>query len=139
MTENLTPTPDQVAALNQAIDQVQAAAVDVSMEPSVVPGNIGPTKEKVDAWKAQHKRIYATALGGFYFVFRGITYQEYQAVLMKVAQDQTFNGEAAIVDLCILWPEDAPDLTGKEGVIPSLAGAIVLASGFDSSPEIVEI
>jgi len=100
---------------------------------------IGPSPEQIKAWKAEHKKIYGSIIGQIYFVYRGILRPEYQAVLAQTARDQEFDGEIAIVDSCVLWPEEPPDLEAKEGVIPTLAGKIVEAAGFEPTAEIIEL
>jgi len=133
--ENIVPTEEQKENFQESLNAAkEEAEVDGPEGKSIN----APSEEEVAAFKKEHVKVYGSSLAGFLFLYRGITLEEYQGIIEKASKNPAFKADQAIIDTCVLWPKEAPDLTGKEGVIPSLAGAIVLASGFDNNPEIVE-
>lgn len=107
---------------------------DIPKNQPIFPG--GPTRNKVEEWKAKYGEIFSIEFGDDTFIYRSINRMEYKNILNTEGNATRFWREERMTELAILWPEDYDNndiVEGKAGVPTVLSEWIMRSSGFEAS------
>ena len=96
-------------------------------------------QQQVDAWKAEHGKIFKTSVGDDVVIWRKLRRKEYVYIMSKeataeAAGDKVYARQDLIVATAALYPENVQDLIDDNaGFATCVADEIILKSGFDLS------
>lgn len=79
-------------------------------------------------WRAQYKTLYSTVVGNVEYVFRALTFREYDQ--LNADQIDIPDIEEMVIQMAVLSPVDIDFDRVKPGYITSLAEEIIEISGF---------
>lgn len=92
-----------------------------------------PSAEKVHEWKAQHGNIYTVSDRGTTYVFRALTFAEYDEIIQIERSFGTADAEDAIAGTALLYPEGIKEFDRiPAGVVSALADEILEISGMNT-------
>lgn len=87
--------------------------------------------ELIDRWKVDHDEVFQVEAGGTLFVFRALTFEEFDNISVMVADKSSADLEDLVVETGVLWPQDLDIDTMSPGLITSLAEQIQSVSCLD--------
>lgn len=82
--------------------------------------------------RQQYGRIFSATLRGVEYVFRSITVDEYNYIILRESYDTEVDSEALVVEMALLEPSYDYAEQQPAGVITSLASEILSSSGYAS-------
>lgn len=90
-----------------------------------------PTATQIFEWKNRYHELYEVSVGGVDYIFRALTFREYD----KLTADDTntmADIEEIIIPIAVLWPEAINVDRIKAGHVSAIAEEIIDVSGFSS-------
>lgn len=100
---------------------------------------MGATPEQIELWKQQYGNIYAVTVRGTEYIFRQITFREFDAVYGKKNSSDVALAEELLFSTAVLYPEEINYDKIPAGVITSISDEILDASGVGSERRAREI
>ena len=91
-----------------------------------------PTTEQIAAWKTEHNEVFSAHLGGKDYIFRAVTFAEYESTL-DGPDWSSADAEDELVRIAVLWPQDVDPAKMSAGAVSSLASSISAESGFNNA------
>jgi hypothetical protein len=98
----------------------------------------GIPEDKILEWKCKYGLIYQAAHRGTSYVFRGITYAEYDEAVRLGDYKSSAEQEDYLVSTALLWPKKTIDEI-PSGFVTSLSALILNYSGFSTPAKAIEI
>jgi len=95
---------------------------------------MGATPEQIASWKKEHGNIFSVAIGSTEFIFREVTFSEFDDVISRQQTEDSAEAEDFLVRTALLYPEMAEsdyDLM-PAGVVTSIAEEVLEQSGMAS-------
>jgi len=94
----------------------------------------GPTPEQIAAWKKEYTNIYSVSFKDKDYVFREITFAEFDDITLVQDAEGSAEAEEHLVTLALLHPAEGSVQFDRmsAGIVSSLASEILEYSGFGS-------
>jgi hypothetical protein len=91
-----------------------------------------PSQALIDNWKYQYDEIFSLEANGIFFVFRALTFAEYDHILLLIDDDSSsVDLEDALIKDALLWPQDFDPNVISPGVVANIANEIKHLSCLD--------
>jgi len=98
-----------------------------------------PSEEQIAAWKREYKNIYSIPFRGVDYIFREISFREYDDAINHERANDSASAEEFLVDIALLSPVGQAYDDTPAGVITSLAEEILEYSGFGAPRHAKEV
>lgn len=89
-----------------------------------------PTEDQIRQWKQDYGQVYSVTDRGDEYVFRALTYREFD-IVVRTSPESSAEAEEEVVNQGLLYPEELPP-RAPAGLVTSLAERIMEVSGFGS-------
>jgi len=95
---------------------------------------MGPTQEHIVAWKKEYGNIFSMTIGSTDFIFREITFNEFDDVQRYRESESSAAAEDYLVRMALLYPQMSDEDYDRvsAGVVTSIAEEILDMSGMGS-------
>lgn len=90
-------------------------------------------EEDIRSWKRKHGKVFSASMAGVDFIFRALTFAEYDSLLQVEESDGSAEAEDSAVSMGVLFPLDMDFENFPAGVVSSLSEEILEISGFGSA------
>lgn len=97
------------------------------------------TSEQIDHWKQQYGKIFAVSVQNTEYIFRQLTFREFDAVYAKKSGADTAAAEELVFATAVIYPEQIDYDKIPAGVITSICDEILDNSGMGSQRRAREI
>lgn len=91
-----------------------------------------PTPLEIRRWKQQYGKIFSVSIAGVDYIFRELTFAEYDEVVALELDEDSAEAEDHLISLVLLHPSIEQFDQMPAGVITSLAEEVLELSGFGS-------
>ena len=91
---------------------------------------------KIQAWKAEHGKVFKTVIDGEDYIWRKLKRKEYVALMANKSEEddldaRIYERQEEIAKLVILYPENVADLINENaGLATTISDEVIARSGF---------